>query len=1236
MFSLSSAALPQPTPHLQTPAKPCTDSQHPLNGYKGQGAVQLGTGWGSSCLRSSSLCHLPPCEGNLPCTSQEDCDEGADICFSNPCPVNSSCVITAQSYTCQCPRGYGGQHCEIPLELCARNPCRQGGQCYMGDEGPICVCSSGYRGTLCDAPEDECLFNPCLNGAVCRDRGKGPACYCVPGFQGSLCDIEVDECASQPCMHGATCLNLIGRYTCVCPAQYTGVHCEDNNECESSPCQNGGICENIVAGYHCHCLSLPDSAGHYYGGRDCEKLLVGCRGQRCLNGGSCVPALVEGEHTHSCLCPAGFTDPTCRTQTTFSFNGKTILSLWNGTFRALTNISLRFQTVQTSAVILYLRGPERSLTVYLQNGYLFLSSSINKQVTVHIHLSLNVSDDHWHTLQITVSNHLTLRLLDNTCAPNCGNSSVQDLSANTKDHSFEDLLLGGEPPPIIEEENGSKNAEQKLPGFIGCMQDITVDSTLLSERYEMIGNVQVGCKRTDHCIDQPCNNRGRCINLWLSYQCDCYRPYRGTNCSSVYEAAGFGFGDMTSYAVFQIDTGESYGITISTFVRTWQESGLLLALGTITLSLEDGKLTLRAVSDLTLRGQAVISDGQSHLVTLNVSPLILELFVSSQLQGQLPVHVQRLQATNMLYVGGLGDPKLTAQRGGYLKGCVQDLRVDGWHLEFFPQSELVPGNRILNNVTKGCSIDKFCQPGLCLNGGVCHSSVDDFACTCPTNTTGKVCENINWCLLSPCPPGSICQPVASGYECVTSAVFRGSVDHITYRSNEKIVRDLTNLTLGFRTHATDSVLLHAERDPESLTVSIHESRLLFQLQSGNSFYSVSLSGLEPVNDGQWHNVTLSMTVPESESSLWQMEVDSHVDKIFSSVATGNLNFLKEDVEIFLGAHSNGTNTSFTGCLDTILIGGIHLPYFTDADFPVVKPQEEQFVKMSPSSVDIGCLHVDPCPSNPCTNGGTCHDALTHPLCTCPSGWTGIFCETDINYCLPNPCLHGNCTNGVTGYKCECQAGYTGANCNISNCKDQQCATGATCIEDTNGYTCLCPNNFTGRLCSLSSSSEASALGLVRIINRVQSTLCKNEKENITCYNFSNCTEEGEQLKCICQPGFVGKRCEIDFDECVSDPCLNGGICQNLPDRFHCICDVNFAGERCEIDLSEFQPPGVFTAVASVVLALFFVVCAGLCIFIAVAGLRSNQGTYSPSRQEKEGSRVEMWNIVQPPPLERLI
>lgn len=40
--------------------------------------------------------------------------------------------------------------------------------------------------------------------------------------------------------------------------------------------------------------------------------------------------------------------------------------------------------------------------------------------------------------------------------------------------------------------------------------------------------------------------------------------------------------------------------------------------------------------------------------------------------------------------------------------------------------------------------------------------------------------------------------------------------------------------------------------------------------------------------------------------------------------------------------------------------------------------------------------------------------------------------------------------------------------------------------------------------------------------------------------------------------------------------------------------------------------------------------------IAMKRRRATQGTYSPSRQEKDGARVEMWNVIKMPPTERLI
>ena len=40
------------------------------------------------------------------------------------------------------------------------------------------------------------------------------------------------------------------------------------------------------------------------------------------------------------------------------------------------------------------------------------------------------------------------------------------------------------------------------------------------------------------------------------------------------------------------------------------------------------------------------------------------------------------------------------------------------------------------------------------------------------------------------------------------------------------------------------------------------------------------------------------------------------------------------------------------------------------------------------------LIPDPCSSDPCRNGGTCTVASVNYTCSCPSGFTGMLCETN--------------------------------------------------------------------------------------------------------------------------------------------------------------------------------------------------------------------------------------------------
>jgi hypothetical protein len=65
--------------------------------------------------------------------------------------------------------------------------------------------------------------------------------------------------------------------------------------------------------------------------------------------------------------------------------------------------------------------------------------------------------------------------------------------------------------------------------------------------------------------------------------------------------------------------------------------------------------------------------------------------------------------------------------------------------------------------------------------------------------------------------------------------------------------------------------------------------------------------------------------------------------------------------------------------------------------------------------------------------------------------------------------------------------------------------------------------------------------------------------------------------CSCAAGFSKSSCQVDIDECVSQPCQNGGTCSEsggseieASDAFACACVGGFNGSSCEIDVDECE------------------------------------------------------------------
>uniref|UniRef100_A0A671YRR0 Cadherin EGF LAG seven-pass G-type receptor 1 n=1 Tax=Sparus aurata TaxID=8175 RepID=A0A671YRR0_SPAAU len=90
----------------------------------------------------------------------------------------------------------------------------------------------------------------------------------------------------------------------------------------------------------------------------------------------------------------------------------------------------------------------------------------------------------------------------------------------------------------------------------------------------------------------------------------------------------------------------------------------------------------------------------------------------------------------------------------------------------------------------------------------------------------------------------------------------------------------------------------------------------------------------------------------------------------------------------------------------------------------------------------------------------------HPInglrCRCPVGFTGDYCETEIDLCYSGPCKNnGQCRSREGGYICECLDDFTGEHCELNassgRCIPGVCKNGGKCVNRlAGGFMCQCP------------------------------------------------------------------------------------------------------------------------------------------------------------------------------------
>lgn len=158
----------------------------------------------------------------------------------------------------------------------------------------------------------------------------------------------------------------------------------------------------------------------------------------------------------------------------------------------------------------------------------------------------------------------------------------------------------------------------------------------------------------------------------------------------------------------------------------------------------------------------------------------------------------------------------------------------------------------------------------------------------------------------------------------------------------------------------------------------------------------------------------------------------------------------------------------------------------------------------------------------------------------------------ISEALPNTqwsaYLHQTC-NSRNRLLCVLQKSVNNACGGVSSSPSTTCLNGGTCVPDhysgdpVSNYVCNCPTGFSGRNCEVNIDDCVSQ----------------------PCQHGGSCIDGVNSYKCQCPPLYEGTKCELlnNVDDCASVPCQHGATCVDTYQRYICQCAYPWFGTQCQ-------------------------------------------------------------------------
>uniref|UniRef100_A0A673CQ13 Notch receptor 2 n=1 Tax=Sphaeramia orbicularis TaxID=375764 RepID=A0A673CQ13_9TELE len=467
-----------------------------------------------------------------------------------------------------------------------------------------------------------------------------------------------------------------------------------------------------------------------------------------------------------------------------------------------------------------------------------------------------------------------------------------------------------------------------------------------------------------------------------------------------------------------------------------------------------------------------------------------------------------------------------------------------------------------------------CPGHQCANGGTCMDGVNTYNCQCPPEWTGQHCtEDVDECRLQPntCQNGGTCSNLFGSYVCVCVNGWSGpdcseNIDDCATAacSQGSTCIDRVASFICLCPHGKTGLLCH--RDDACISNPCRE---------GSHCDTNPISGMFNCNCPSGY-VGSTCNIDRDECSIGTNPCE-HGGQCVNTDGSFTCNCVRgyagprceQDVNECASnpCQNDGTCLDRIGDYTCICMPGFEGTHCEiDQNECLSSPclnqgrcldQVSRFVCECPAGFagEMCQIDIDECSSTPCLNGAKCIDRPNGYDCECAEGFTGLLCEENINDCVPEPCHHGVCKDGIATFSCECYPGYTGSICNIQfqECHSNPCQNRGRCIDLVNAYQCNCPPGTT------------DYLNFCCLFSGVNCEINEDDCASNPC-EYGECHDGINEYVCVCTPGYTGVNCEKNIDECASGPCQNQGICIDGINSYTCQCIPPYTGKHCKDEL----------------------------------------------------------------------